>query len=459
MCFLSYICMLQRPRTISTTQFSLLVIFIVIAGKCFSLPLMLLEAGGRNAWAALALFLLADLLALAIFLIFFARRPDKTAFELIEEKLGKVASKILAAALFVFLGVKILYYVLDFSGFIGYELFDGMPKSILLIPLALMLAAFGARSLRAVGRTAEIFVYAVVAALILILCLLFVGADFTRLLPLWGGEAGDGFSRMFMLYPLHAGDFTALFIAQGLKKITQRGGELCVTPATVEPSKITQSSPPPCVKLAPFLSAVGASAVAMLLGLLIFATFTDVTRLMDASQNTLSATHTGIARFSFGRFDKIAYAALSATTLLLMAVWFLAAVQTLRFVVDRGQLPVDSEVDSSVGVDLQIDPQCVKDFPAGGSICKSTPTEAGIITQSKLPHSPFATRNSKASSQLVISIALAIGVYFAAVFVPMQRLCGFLGAFGIYFVPVFALGFPLLLLILSIKKRKNEKSQ
>jgi len=54
--------MLTNHRTISTTQFALLVFFIVLAGRLFMLPLALLKTGGRYAWASLGVFLLADLL-------------------------------------------------------------------------------------------------------------------------------------------------------------------------------------------------------------------------------------------------------------------------------------------------------------------------------------------------------------------------------------------------------------
>ena len=212
-------------------------------------------------------------------------------------------------------------------------------------------------------------IYFVLGALSLILFLSASGADFGKLFPLFG-DSGGSIVKPLKSLPLSCGDFTVLFIALGQVNRTKR-----FTAAAVS-------------------SAGAAVAVIMVFSLLIFSAFIDTRHLLDAAQNITAASHTGIARFSFGRFDKIAYTALAGAVLIALAVWFHAAVRTAQYVTG--------------------------------------------VRKSFWP-----------------SVILAVAVYAAAAVMPLSRIYGLIDKYSVYFVPVFALGFPLLLLILSVTKRRG----
>ena len=364
--------MIPQERSISTKQFVLLTFILTTAGKCFALPLAMLKIGGRSAWIPFVVFLLADLCAFGMLLAVSALHPNKTAFELMEDRLGKIPAKIILFFVVLYLTAKVLLLVFNLGSFICADLFEELSLSVVLIPLVCLLVAFGVQSLRAIGRTAEILIYIFLAALALILFLLYGSANFMRMLPLFSDSEGN-IVHSFMHFSLDFGDFAVFFIVLGQIKRNKH------TALTVG------------------ITAVIAALIVLFYAVLVFSAYADVRHIIDIQKAGI-LTQTSIARFSAGRFDKIAYTVLAAGIILSLAMMFHAAVHSTQYV--------------------------------------------------------FGTKRL-----VVPSVILAVFVYILAVFLDQNIVYDFRVRVEIYFAPLFSIGFPLLLLILAIHKKRTEKTK
>ena len=115
-----------------------------------------------------------------------------------------------------------------------------------------------------------------------------------------------------------------------------------------------------------------------------------------ASGQTAQVTHTGIARLGFGRFDKIAFFVFASALILTLGQFFYASAQSAKY-----------------------------------------------ITGVKKTFWPSA--------------ALAAAAYVFAAFITDGQMSEFITRYGIYFAFIFSIGFPLLLAVLVLIKKKQSK--
>jgi len=298
--------MTSKTKSLSTRQIAVLVFLLGTAVKLFSLPAALLQAGGRGAALALLIFLLLDLLTLALLIGASVLQPNKTAFEIVEERLGKIPAKIIFALVTVYLCIKTLLVLAMLSRFVGTELLEGMPWAVLLLPLIALFIVFGIHSSRAIGRLGEILVWPVALAVIVLFFFSLQSASFTNLLPFWG-DSGASVSSPLRFLPLWFGDFTALFIVLGKRKKSKHF------------VKVTA------------ISGAATAAVVLVFMVTIFASFATIRSILDPSKIS-QITQAGVMNFSIGRADKIFFVVLAAGVLVSLAVFFYAAARSASFV-------------------------------------------------------------------------------------------------------------------------------
>ena len=313
--------MTQTPKTISTRQLAILAFIVSLGSKVFSLPVLLLKSGGRSAWLPLVLFLAVDILILGVFIITSRLNPNKTAFETVQNAVGSIVAKIVFLFVFVGLAIRALMLMLNITSFFSADIFDGVPHAILLLPIALLLIPFCAKSLRTLGRTGEILIFFIVPALIGLIVFIAKSSNPINLLPL--NADFDSLARTLLNTVFFFGDIAAIFIAIG--KIDP----LRKTKAASTPPKQTKGFHPLAI-----FSGVVASGILVFYCVMLFSSYID-TRAFLPPNSVAFATHTAVSRFSLGRFDKILFVILTASSLLTLGVVGHAATRCVKFVLPK----------------------------------------------------------------------------------------------------------------------------
>ena len=389
--------MFQKTKTISTRQLAILVFIISLSVKLFSLPILMLQSGGRVAWLPLVVFIIVDILILGALIAVSRLRPNSTAFETMQAVLGKVLSRVVFAIVLIGLIFRALSLMFNIVDFFRFDLFDGVPQWILLLPVALLMIAFGARSLRTLGRTGEVLIFLIVPALVILLVFMAKIANPVQLLPLLNNGDSPDLARTFLSFAFFFGDISAIFIAVGkidpLRKTQSAdvsktdGHNQLLNPENAE--TVNKGFHP----LAIFSCVIGA-IFTIGYGLMLFSSYMPVRHII--SPNSVSfVTHTAVSRFAFGRFDKILFVILSSCMLITLGVVTHAANRTIKFIVPKFKLSV-------------------------------------------------------------IALVLALGLYITAVFLNTNSFFDFVKDFGIYIVSITSGGFILLLLICAIIKRERK---
>jgi len=425
--------MQTQSKTITLRQLAVLAFIVSIGAKCFTLPLMLQQTGGRSAWIVLSLLVLLDVIILIFLAVICRVRPNRTVFAMVESTVGKVASKAIFAVMAMVLGLRALILLHQIMGFFSVDLLQGVPRWVLLLPMMFLLVAFGMRSLRTLGRTAEILIFVVIPSMIILAVLVTKTADFTRVLPLTGSGEGN-IGQMFMHFVFFAGDCIALFVGLGKIKHKEEGVAQANSSVKIDASKkqygvgeqaqnskdkektgaymgtsdvvqtqekSTTLSTSGVGKREGFAAAVIVPGViagiaVCAYALLVFSTYMDVRMLINPTSSAF-VTHTAITRFAFGRFDKVLLVLLSTGVLLTLGVVFYAAVQCAQHVVGKRRIGW-------------------------------------------------------------ISHTLAIILYFCAVFINTHALADFIKQFGVYIASIFMLGFLLFVLVCAYIKRTERGS-
>jgi len=328
--------MTHHLKTISTRQLSLLAFIVSLGAKLFSLPILMLKSGGRSAWLPLLVFLAVDVAILGIFIAVSKLAPNKSAFETIENTVGKIISRIVFALVLVGLLLRALLLMLNITSFFSADLFDGVPRPILLLPIALLLVAFSSKSLRTLGRLSEVSIFVIGLAIIGLIVFSIKIANPINLLPLEVNSSD--LSRTFISFIFFFGDVSALFVAIGkidpMGKIKAPKGSLLkeLPKSPKEPSLASIVSRP----LSPLaiVGAISAVAIVVFYNLSIFSGYMNVRAFLPPS-SVAFATHTAVSRFSFGRLDKIIFVILSSASLITLGVLGYAATRTTKFIAPK----------------------------------------------------------------------------------------------------------------------------
>ncbi|MCL2847456.1 MAG: spore germination protein [Firmicutes bacterium] len=316
-------------KALSIRQLAILVFIVSLGAKFFTLPILMMKMGGRVAWVALLALLVIDILVIAAFSVASRKSPDKTAFSIIEETLGRIGSRIIFIAIFVLLAFRAIMLFGDIAQFFSRNIFDGLPNWILLLPVVILCISFGSKSLRSLGRTSEILIFFIVPAIIVVFLLLLKTSNWVRLLPLVGEGSTVDIWHMLTKLPLFFFDVIALFVALG--KINRKAGEK--EKVSSRGDKVSSAS----IKqkrfgFVPIISVAIASTIIFVLFLGVFSSYMDVKTVINP-QEIGSLTHTAISRFSFGRFDIIALVVMMAGVLLTLGVVFYSLTNTASYII------------------------------------------------------------------------------------------------------------------------------
>lgn len=200
---------MQDEKTLSVRQVSVFVFITAVAVKMFMLPSLLTAELGRNAYWVMLLYLAIDFAVLCL-VVLAIRRAQCGFYELLTATVGKVAARIVLAIGVLFLLFKLALMLGELRVFFAQSVFEQFGWSLYILPL-LALMCFGAsKSLRFLGRTAEIVVPFILLSMALLFILTAGRVDYTNLLPILKDGGGDPIK-----YSLWLGDYSVLIIFVG----------------------------------------------------------------------------------------------------------------------------------------------------------------------------------------------------------------------------------------------------
>jgi len=243
-------------RQVSTRQFVVVQFLIALAVKMFMLPALMLRVVGKDSYIVMLAWIAFEFIDLTFVLLLARRNPDKTMYEILTDAFGKVVSRVIVALFTLFVCAKGLLVLGELKTFFVVTMYADINWVVMLIPLMALLCAFGIRSLRSIGRTAELMTPVILVSTLVLSGLLLGDIEFSNLLPVMS----NGFAPIkkgMLTFPMWFGDVSFLLMFLGNIKINR--------------GFIWKS----------YLAKLVALALVMLFSVTLFSTYANVSTLID----------------------------------------------------------------------------------------------------------------------------------------------------------------------------------
>ena len=204
---------IERPM-ISARQFILLAFIGGMVIKGLMLPSILMRISGKDGLFVMAFYFLIEIINLTLFSLLIVKFPEKTFFDILSECFGKVFSRIIAVAIIIASLIKFTLNLSEVKAFFLIEMFDSFNWTVMIIPLIALCFTIAVKSLRVLGRTAEIFFPFILTGIIFLSLILFREVPFENFLPLLDDgikPVVDGIKE----FPIWFGDVIVMAVALG----------------------------------------------------------------------------------------------------------------------------------------------------------------------------------------------------------------------------------------------------
>ncbi len=272
----------ERPM-ITSRQFIILAFIGGMAIKGLMLPSLLMRISGKDGLFVLAFYFAIEILNLALISVLVVKYPEKNFFNMLEECFGKVGSRILCVLILIAATIKYTLNLSEVKAFFTLEMFSAFNWTVMIIPLVALTAVISVKSLRVLGRTAEIFFPFILAGILFLSLILFREVPLENVLPL--GEGG--------IKP----------IADGIAEFPIWFGDVIVTGVALGNVKKEKGTVLKCV-----LMRVFAAVMIISFSVVLFATYGNIVPLVKYGHNITSLTQYNLGSQQYGRFDLIIYA-------------------------------------------------------------------------------------------------------------------------------------------------------
>ena len=295
-------------KQVSTRQFVVVQFLVALAVKMFMLPALMLRVVGKDSYIVMLAWIAFEFVDLTFVVLLARRNPDKTMYEILTDAFGKVVSRVIVALFTLFVCAKGLLVLGELKTFFIITMYADINWVVMLIPLMALLCAFGIRSLRSIGRTAELITPVIVVSTLVLSGLLLGDIEFANLLPVM--ENGFAPIKKGMLtFPMWFGDVSFLLMFLGNIKINR--------------GFIWKS----------YLSKLVATALVMLFSVTLFSTYANVSTLIDYGNNVSNMTQLSMGAQDNGRFVLMFYCIWLFTVFLKLALIFYFFTRNLGFIV------------------------------------------------------------------------------------------------------------------------------
>lgn len=190
----------EKGGAISVRQLCFFFCFLMPVSKLMEVPATLARyAEGDLLFPALLHFLLQG--GMVTLFLFFAKKWDRSLFEIIEEKTNETFARVFYFLLAAFYLFFTLLPLLDLERFVYADFFDTTPSLSAFVPFFFLSAYIGAKSLRAFGRCCDLSMPLFLVAFLGLTVMAVGAADFSNVLPFFGtpvSRSMKGFFRTFV---------------------------------------------------------------------------------------------------------------------------------------------------------------------------------------------------------------------------------------------------------------------
>ncbi len=205
---------------LTNRQVGVLISLSIISLKLFILPSILSGYSGNNCYISVLFSLGVEFVFILFILFVMSKNPDKSLFEVLELKLGKILPRIIAFVMTIFFLFKSFVAMKELQNFLVQLLFEHISWWKFVIPLVAILIYILNKSLRTFARSIQFFYYFIFIGAIITLILPIEEFDVVNLLPIFG----DGFLPVVNASfhtSFHFIDFMVLLILMGRVKYTK----------------------------------------------------------------------------------------------------------------------------------------------------------------------------------------------------------------------------------------------
>ena len=168
---------------VSTRQFILIAIFLIVASKMMTMPTLIFEFAVKESVYSIILGFIVEILIVFLICEVIKRNPNISLFDLLKKKFSIVGAYFIMIILYVFVLFKLLFVLQELYSFFKEFLYDDFHPLIYAIPTFFVIGYLAYKGARTLGRTLEIlFLFVVIGIVVSIVSNLeFVTAN--RMLP------------------------------------------------------------------------------------------------------------------------------------------------------------------------------------------------------------------------------------------------------------------------------------
>ncbi len=297
-------------KLLSSTQFAILVFICGMAIKMFMLPALMLKVSGRDSIIVMVFYLVIELLNVLFLVITLCRNPDKTLYEILSCSLGKIIAKVVVVYFTLFLLLKLLLMLSEVKVFFSVSVYERISWNIMIIPLLVLCVGFASKPLTSLGRTGELFLPMIIISTIVLSLLLSANVPIANIFPLFL-DGVNGTLKGVLTFPVWFGDVSLLLICLGNVKLSKY------------------------IILKTMLMRVLSVIFVLIFSIIMFATYADITDLIDYGHNVSSMTQYSLGSHDYGRFDYIIYCFWMLAVLIKIMLNFFTVSQNVRYVLGK----------------------------------------------------------------------------------------------------------------------------
>lgn len=195
-------------------QACLLFIGILPVTKIFMLPSIVSGISANDGWISTLLNLSLDLVAL-FFIVYSMQKANCSFSTLLENAVGKTASKIIYGFYAFYFLVKAYTPLVEQKNFVERTLYETAPSFLIFLPFFFVSAYICFKKKVAIGRIADVIGFVSIASLVLLFFLSFGNADFSMALPFGITGAKNITKATFVSLPWYGDAVYLLFLFDG----------------------------------------------------------------------------------------------------------------------------------------------------------------------------------------------------------------------------------------------------
>lgn len=205
---------------LTSKQVGVLMSLSILSLKLFILPSEMSRYAGTNCYISLIISLFIEFLFILIILWVMKKNPNKSIFELLELKFGKLFARCISVVLALYFIGKSFIAMKELQNFLVQLLFEHISWWKYVIPLVAVLLYILNKSLRTFARSIQFFYYFIIIGAGITLILPIKELDLVNLLPIFGEGIMPVLKGSFFT-SFHFVDFMVLFILMGRSKYTK----------------------------------------------------------------------------------------------------------------------------------------------------------------------------------------------------------------------------------------------